>query len=277
MSSFTPAEHYLQDFHQRWAGATSAMFAQLSARTASSRHPSSYALLAASVPATDAPTAVLDLACGDGHLLRLLAERGQAGLRLIGVDMSAGELAAARAVLPDSVTLLQERAQALSIASGSIDVVVSHMALMLMDEIEQVMAEIRRVLRPRGQFATLVGRRFLLGEVADIFHSVFRPIAKEDLSHLPFGDARAHSEAGWRELLSGAFDQVEVEDVEIDWTPTPLQLWDALLQTYSIDRMSAGAREHMRERLLAAVVPLLRDDGTLHSGWGMRLIRARAN
>jgi len=41
-----------------------------------------------------------DLACGDGHLLGLLAARRRPHLQLLGVDMSEAERAAARAALP---------------------------------------------------------------------------------------------------------------------------------------------------------------------------------
>jgi ubiquinone/menaquinone biosynthesis C-methylase UbiE len=51
------------------------------------------------------------MACGNGPLLTLLAGRGQPDLRLIGVDMSQGELDAARSTLPGDVSLLKERAQ----------------------------------------------------------------------------------------------------------------------------------------------------------------------
>lgn len=279
MSSLTPTERYLQDFHQRWAGATSAMFAQLGVSMAGSHHASSYAALAAQVPSNtpgDEPIAVLDLACGDGHLLKLLADRAQPSLRLTGVDMSQGELDAARAVLPDSVTLLRERAQALSIVDGTMDVVLSHMALMLMGEIEQVIAEIRRVLRPGGVFAAIVGRNFLLGEAATVFHRVFRPIAEEDLSPLPFGDARTRSEDGWRTMLEGRFDALQFDDIDVGWTPMPAELWDALLQTYSIDRMSDSARARLREQLIEGLAPLQQENGTIQTGWGMRLVRGRA-
>lgn len=83
------------------------------------------------------PRTVLDLACGDGPLLQILSDRGHAGTKLVGVDMSDDELSAAREVLPHEIRLLKERAHELSLDSGSVDYALSHMALMLMDDIEQ--------------------------------------------------------------------------------------------------------------------------------------------
>ena len=276
MTLLTAAETYLQDFHQRQVGVTSAAFAHLPARSASTSYASSYAVLTDLVPVGNIPLTVLDLACGDGYLLGLLGARAQATLHLTGIDMSQAELAVARAALPPSVRLLQGRAQALDVPSASVDYLVSHMALMLMDDIEQVMREIRRVLRPCGQFATIVGRTFLLGDVNEVFMRVFKPIASDALPPLRFGDRRAGSEAGWRELLDAGFADVEFDDIDVPWTPTPAALWAALLDTYDIDRLDDDARQRLRSAFLDAVTPLQAGDGTIATGWGLRLVRARA-
>lgn len=276
MPPLTAAETYLQDFHQRQVGVTSAAFAHMPAHAASATYASSYAALTSLVPGVNAPLSVLDLGCGDGHLLGLLAARQQAQLQLIGVDMSEAELAVARAALPASVRLLQGRGQTLDLPSASVDYLLSHMALMLMDDIEQVVREIRRVLRPGGQFGAIVGRTFLLGEVNDVFMRVFKPIASDALPPLRFGDRRAGSEAGWRELLDAGFADVEFDDIDVPWTPTPGELWTALLDTYDIDRLDDDARQRLRSAFLGAVAPLQAVDGLIATGWGLRLVRARA-
>ncbi|KAB8057339.1 methyltransferase domain-containing protein [Janthinobacterium sp. FT14W] len=276
MTELTAAETYLQDFHQRQVGVTSAAFAHLPARSASGTYASSYDLLTSLVPAVDTPLTVLDLACGDGHLLGLLAARQQAQLQLLGVDMSEAELAAARAALPASVQLLQGRGQALDLPSASVDYLVSHMALMLMDDIEQVVREMRRVLRPGGQFAAIVGRTFLLGEVNDVFMRVFKAIASDALPPLRFGDRRTGSEAGWRELLDAGFKEVEFDDIDVPWTTTPGDLWAALRDTYDIDRLDDDARQRLRGAFLDAVASLPAGDGLIATGWGLRAVRAQA-
>jgi len=276
MTTPSPTETYLQDFHQRQPGATSAAFAHLRAHSTVAEYASSYAALAACVPDAQTPLAVLDLACGDGHLLKLLADRQQPSLRLIGVDMSQGELDVARTVLPADVVLLKERAQALSIDTASVDCVLSHMAIMLMDDIEQVVTEIRRVLRPQGQFATVIGRTGLLGEAKDVLLSVLVPILKEEASWFRFGDARTRTEDGMTGLLARDFTNLQFEDLDVDWEPLPHELWDSLTETYDVDVLSAPAKERLRERLLEALSGLQQSDGTIRTGWGVRLIRAQA-
>ncbi|RKT24404.1 methyltransferase family protein [Paraburkholderia sp. RAU2J] len=270
------AEIYLKDFHLRRAGATRRAYGNHPARSTLAEYPSSYHALAERVPNGEMSRTVLDLACGDGPLLQILNDRGDAGTKLIGIDMSDGELSAARAVLPQDVRLINERAQELSLNTGSVDYVLSHMALMLMDDIEQVIREIHRVLRKGGSFSTVVGRAFLTGEVGEVFLDIFRPIAKANLTHLPLGDARTRSEAGWSELLQHGFVNVVFEDIEIDWTPTPEQLWLDMLDTYDADRMSETARAQFKSELLSAFAPMRREDGTLKTGWGLRLIQASA-
>jgi ubiquinone/menaquinone biosynthesis C-methylase UbiE len=276
MRALTPAETYLQDFHQRQPGATSAAFGHLRARSSVAEYASSYAALAACVPAAATPLTVLDLACGDGYLLRLLSDRQQSSLRLIGVDMSQGELDVARATLPADVVLLKERAQELPIKTGSVDCLLSHMAIMLMDDVGQVIKEIRRVLRPQGQFATVIGRSFLLGEANQVLLKVLLPILREDASPLPFGDTRTYTAEGLTELLSSDFENLQFEELDVNWEPRPDELWDSLTQTYSIDRLSEPAKARLRENLLEALTELQQSDGTIHTGWGVRLIRARA-
>jgi len=91
----------------------------------------------------DRATPVLDIACGSAPL----HPRTQAG-GWIGLDSSAGELAAARR--QGDHPLLRADAAGLPIASGSVDAVVCSMALMILRPLDAVLGEIRRVLRTDG-------------------------------------------------------------------------------------------------------------------------------
>lgn len=272
MKQHSDAEAYLQDFHRRHAGATSATFSHLPARIGDEEHPSSYHALASRV-AANAGT-VLDLCCGDGALLCLLAGR-RGPPRLIGVDFSHPELAAARTLLPRDVLLVQQRAQQLGIVAGSIDCVTSHMAMMLLDDIESVLAEVARVLRTDGRFAAIVGRNVLLGGLGEVFMNTFRQTAREDgLAPLAMGDARTRSEAGWRELLERDFHHVEYSEVDVLCNQSPEELWHELRLTYDVDRLSDDARTLLRSRFLQGLAPLVQRDGAVHTAWGLALISA---
>ncbi|MGE8416193.1 MAG: class I SAM-dependent methyltransferase [Pseudomonas sp.] len=266
------AERFLQDFHQRRPGTTPPAFAGLRL----GQRGCSYDMLAATLNPSRAEPRVLDLGCGDGFLLDLLA-RHHPSAQLIGVDMSATELQAAHVRLAGRGRLLEERAQSLSLASASIDAVLSHLALMLMGDLDQVLQEIHRVLVPGGQLSAVVGREFLLGELGQHYLQVFRAAARRDhLAFLPLVDPRAQSEDGWRHLLSRHFTALDFEALDLPWTPTFEELWNSLGDTYDLDRLTPANRARMKQELHDATRHLQRADGTLPTGWGLLLIQARA-
>ena len=117
---------------------------------------SSYEWLA-EVVSGDSGICVLDLACGSGPLLELLHGRN-AGLRLVGADMCPEELALARRRLPDGAAelLLADAQDMAALPDRSVDVVLCHWALTLMDPVAPVLEEVRRVLVPGGRFGALV-------------------------------------------------------------------------------------------------------------------------
>ena len=92
---------------------------------------------------------VLDLGCGTGDLARSLHARRQ---RVVGVDLSLGMLAAARA---PAVPLVQGDAVALPFARASFDGVVSGFAVRNFADLPGVLDELGRVLRPGGRLALL--------------------------------------------------------------------------------------------------------------------------
>lgn len=94
-------------------------------------------------------TTVLDLACGTGDFVRLLE---RSGYRVLGVDLSAGMLGAARAVR--SPLLLADGAR-LPLGDGTLDGCVSGFALRNFADLAGTLAEIARVIRPGGRIALL--------------------------------------------------------------------------------------------------------------------------
>jgi demethylmenaquinone methyltransferase/2-methoxy-6-polyprenyl-1,4-benzoquinol methylase len=91
---------------------------------------------------------VVDLGCGTGDLCRELAA---AGHDAVGVDRSAGMLAAARTDQP----LVRGDAEHLPFPDGSVDGIVSGFALRNVVDLDGVLRECARVLRPGGRFAAL--------------------------------------------------------------------------------------------------------------------------
>jgi demethylmenaquinone methyltransferase / 2-methoxy-6-polyprenyl-1,4-benzoquinol methylase len=89
-----------------------------------------------------------DLACGTGDLARLLGEQGYPA---VGLDLSQGMLAAARTTAP----LVLSDAAELPLATGALDGVVSGFALRNFSDLDRVLRETARVVRPYGRIAFL--------------------------------------------------------------------------------------------------------------------------
>jgi demethylmenaquinone methyltransferase/2-methoxy-6-polyprenyl-1,4-benzoquinol methylase len=91
---------------------------------------------------------VLDIACGTGDLCRELKSQGYLA---IGIDRSAGMLAAARTSAP----LLRADGLRLPFASGTVDGIVCGFALRNFENLGRFIAECARVLRTGGRVSLL--------------------------------------------------------------------------------------------------------------------------
>lgn len=136
-------QEYLRTFHQRHPGITEGVLTR-----AAHGGITPYQWLAQAVPA--APGRVLDLACGSAPMRPALPTADS----YRGVDRSAAELDAAR--LRGVDTLIRADAHALPMPDASVDTVVCSMALMIVEPLDAVLAEIRRVLRPGGVLASTI-------------------------------------------------------------------------------------------------------------------------
>ena len=103
--------------------------------------------------AIDAGHRVLDVACGTGTLLQMVAAR-QPGASLTGIDIDPKVLARAKAKVRGSAVLELATATAIPFASSTFDIVLSSLAFhhLTRDEKAEAMREILRVLRPGGEF-----------------------------------------------------------------------------------------------------------------------------
>jgi SAM-dependent methyltransferase len=108
----------------------------------------------------------LDLACGEGRLSRVLAERGHA---VVGVEGSPALAAAAREAAP-AIEVLDGDAAALPLPASAVDLIVCSMALLNFDDLDGAVREAARVLEPGGRlcFSTVHPSNSLKGG-ADYF------------------------------------------------------------------------------------------------------------
>jgi SAM-dependent methyltransferase len=158
---------------------------------------------------------VLDVACGSGALTALCHQRFGQQIELIGVDMSPDELALARQRVSEEAVLLHcGLAQEMDfIADASIDVVLCHWALTLMDPVEPVLAEVRRVLRPDGVFAAIVdGEMATAPGYAELHELIYGWVQREypGYGESDMGDPRVRTTAALVALAQELFDGAQV-------------------------------------------------------------------
>jgi SAM-dependent methyltransferase len=230
-------EAFLRRFHAARPGITSSVFARPGGVT-------SYDRLIAAVPRG---ARVLDLGCGDAYLVSRL------GPRAIGLD-----LAPSRGREGGAAAIVAGRAQALPFADRAFDACVCHLAFMLFDDLERVAAELSRVVVPGGVFAAVLGGGPTAGgapgeddDEDDAFHRFLAIAAPRGGG---FGDRRASTEAGWRELFAcrdapGGAGEPRFERFVLDLSGPFAEVWRFLGASY---QLSAAGAPVIRARLAAA-------------------------
>jgi SAM-dependent methyltransferase/nitroimidazol reductase NimA-like FMN-containing flavoprotein (pyridoxamine 5'-phosphate oxidase superfamily) len=243
---------FLREWHARYPGATSATFG--CGRIVDDGR-SSYALLADDVAALPGMKVAVDLACGDGYLLAMLADRFPSA-RLIGVDMTPEELELARSRrLAENVNLVAARADALPFDRASVDAAVCHMALMLFDDAHSVIGELARVIRPDGMFAAVLGpapgSSALVARYGALLHEAE---AAEKLPPLRVGDAATYTEESLRALFSNdVWSDVRVDDTQLSFE-RPDEQMAVLSGMYNVARLSDSGRAELQRQLRAEVL-----------------------
>lgn len=263
MHDNSPSERFLIDFHDRIPCQTSLAFGELSVERDGKVFRSSYASLIDMVESTE--RVILDAACGDGYLLAQLAGSVDADVRLIGADFSVGELAHAKQRLQTRAELYQCRLQSLPIASQSVDHVVSHMALMLMDDLDHVLQEIHRVLVPKGRLSFIISgasteRSPALVRYIQCLRSV---LERKHSKFMCFGDARLRHQSDIKQVLLAWFKGIHVEEIVIRRHYTPEQCWAWMERTYDPALLTAEERTVLKQEYLLALDEAVGVDGTL--------------
>ena len=200
---------HLRTVHQEHTGFTEACAS--SCRDEAGRN--SYEWLAELVPDNES-LRILDLACGSGPLLKILFDRNK-NLNLKGIDMCPEELALAKTRLINSgVNLIESKAQNLTaINDNSIDIVLCHWALTLMDPIAPVLDEVRRVLTSEGRFAALVDGPMNAAPGYTEVHDLIYSYVQEEIpsyGEIDLGDPRIRGSESLSNLVNKSFPEANV-------------------------------------------------------------------
>jgi len=173
----------------------------------------SYEWLAELVPSNES-LSILDLACGSGPLLKILFDHNK-NLNLKGIDMCPEELALAKTRLGNSgIRLFESKAQNLSVIyDNSIDIVLCHWALTLMDPIAPVLDEVKRVLTSEGRFAALVDGPMNAAPGYKEVHDLIYSYAQEEIPNygeIDLGDPRVRGSESLNSLVHKVFPKSNI-------------------------------------------------------------------
>jgi len=154
---------------------------------------------------------VLDVACGTGIAVRLVAPHAAPGGRVVGLDFDPAMLAVARRIVqcPAGVTLDWHcaSAQAMPFETGTFDIVFCLQGLQFLPDCTAGLAEMRRVMKPGGRLVAIVWHT---GEHCKGQHAIIQALGRRNLDAAPMlkalsmgdtGKLRKHaSEAGFRDV-----------------------------------------------------------------------------
>ena len=222
------ADAFLLEFHRQYPGCTRTAFAT---GKCLNRGVSSYELLAELAE----DDSVLDLGCGDGHLLSLLAKRPQS-VAPLGVDFSPDELSAGRTKHPN-LSLVRGKAQRLPFVASSFSLVLSHFAFHLMSDLDTVVDELARVLRPAGRFAAIIGGGPKIGDSFELFLDLLSEMRRPEHQVPSIGERRGRTEDGLATLFGAhdAFrDELNVVDHYVDFGGDFEEVWTRLSTIYDL-------------------------------------------
>ena len=219
----------------------------------------SYSTLINDLPESINEQTILDLACGDGHLISYILPRLGPNSKIIGIDMSEGELAIARTNISDPrVTFLNSKAQNLSLKDNEVDHCFCHMAFMLMLPIEPVVAETSRVLKSGGTFTAIINNpkkiEGVLAEILQVCHGFIDglyPKIKEARLNL----SKVHAEEDLKRLFTNdlGFGNPTVENFELNVQTTPEGAWEFMKDMYFIGMLPDEEKKQFRIELISAL------------------------
>lgn len=207
---------------------------------------------------------ILDLGCGDGALTSKLVE---AGAQVVGVDASAEQVAAARALGIDARTVSGE---ALAF-DRAFDAVFSNAALHWMKRPERVIAGVARALVPGGRF---VGEFGGAGNVEAIRAALWAALSRRGVEPSAHDPWYFPEPAAYRALLEQA--GFVVDEISSFPRPTPLpgevDAWIAMFGQAFTNALPEAERAACVREVRDAVVPVLqKPDGS----WTADYVRVR--
>ena len=210
---------------------------------------------------------ILDLATGTGWTARRLHARGA---RVIGGDIAAGLLDAARSMSPAEIEFQHVDAERMPFADGQFDALASTCGVQFATRPADAADEIARVVKRGGRIA--LGLWVHDGAIAEMFKIIksYMP-APPDPSKAPPSPFEWGRPERVRELLGGSFDLKFERGTSFYREPAPEEAWSAFYGGYGPVRMLADSLDP--ERRAAFERDFVGFHAQHRTDWGMLLRR----
>lgn len=178
---------------------------------------------------------LLDIGCGTGRLLELLAHKLPQA-QLTGLDLAPNMLQQARERLDDQITLVQGDAEQLPFADQTFDLVVSSSTFQWLAQLDACFGEVVRVLKPGGRFVFSLFGQGTLGELQLSWRTALADRQRNDTVWQQDGTHRFHTtEQVTAALAAAGFNNRRIwGEQEKVWYPDVPQLLQA------VKRIGAG-------------------------------------
>ena len=175
---------------------------------------------------------VLDVGCGTGVLARAAQERVGPDGHVIGLDPNTGMLAVARSH-SSAVTWREGVGESLPLDAESVDVAASQFALMFFLDPAGAVAEMHRVLRPRGRLVVATWAGLTANPGYDALVGLLRRVVGDAAADALIAPFTIGTERALFGLVSPVFSDVQVEvregrarfpSIEA-WLTTDIKAW----------------------------------------------------
>lgn len=209
---------------------------------------------------------ILDLGCGDGQLTAQLAA---IGTNIAGIDSSAAMVEAAKS---RGIDAQQGRAEQLPFSAGEFDAVFSNAALHWVRGQNEMMAEVRRVLKRRSRFVAEMGGH---GNIAAIRVALMAVLARHGYADREDGVNYYPTPSGYRARLER--HGFSVERIELIPRPTPLPEggmagWLNTFRRGVLDGLPSEIRQTVVNETCVLLAPALQDED---GNWVADYVRLR--
>lgn len=260
---------YFCTFHREHTDSTPMFFGAL--RDSTGR--TSYARLARSL---DAGTKdILDVACGEGGLTpwcRATAPESN----ITGIDICEQALTRAEKAFGHERThFLRADAEELPFADASMDAVLSHLSLFLVDPLAPALREMRRVLKPGGTASFVVEERAegggtfaaLIAQSTAFLHSVY-----PDFRYAMTNEQMRSTPVLHALLVAAGFATVEIDRFCVSTQTDATRAIDMLCELYVFGSLEPSVRRDFREHMLKKALLSADKHGLIHLEIWLRIV-----